>query len=153
MTTAGRAYVVRDADGGSGEVTNVYAYTLKGLTSALEDARFRSFHGVPQAVVVMRNGQSAVIRRFEQGREVPLPPLRPPATGPGLPSGRSSPDCPIMTECLWESGGHRPRACVPFRRILCTRSTRPTWRRCRDERPPRERSGGRAGDHGDYRRP
>jgi hypothetical protein len=75
MTTAGRAYVVRDADGGSGEVTKVYAYTLKGLTTALEDARFRSFHGAPQAVVVMRDGQSAVIRRFERGREVPLAPL------------------------------------------------------------------------------
>jgi hypothetical protein len=74
MTTAGRAYVVRDADGGSGEVTQVYAYTLKGLTTALEDARFRSFHGAPQAVVVMRDGHSAVIRRFEQGREVPLAP-------------------------------------------------------------------------------
>jgi hypothetical protein len=75
MTTAGRAYVVRDADGGSGEVTKVYAYTLKGLTTALEDARFRSFHGAPQSVVVMRDGQSAVIRRFERGREVPLAPL------------------------------------------------------------------------------
>ena len=85
MTTAGRAYVVRDADGGSGEVTKVYAYTLKGLTTALEDARFRSFHGAPQAVVVMRDGQSSVIRRFEQGREVPLPPLPPPAIGHGLP--------------------------------------------------------------------
>jgi hypothetical protein len=74
MTTVGRAYVVRDAEGGSGEVTKVYAYTLKGLTTALEDARFRSFHGAPQAVVVMRDGHSAVIRRFEQGREVPLPP-------------------------------------------------------------------------------
>ena len=89
MTTAGRAYVVRDADGGSGEVTKVYAYTLKGLTTALEDARFRSFHGAPQAVVVMRDGQSSVIRRFEQGREVPLPPLprlRPSfSPGPRLP--------------------------------------------------------------------
>lgn len=79
MTTAGRAYVVRDADGGSGEVTKVYAYTLKGLTTALEDARFRSFHGTPQTVVVMRDGESVVIRRFEQGREVPVSPLRPPA--------------------------------------------------------------------------
>jgi hypothetical protein len=72
MTTAGRAYVVRDADGGPGEVTKVYAYTLKGLTTALEDARFRSFRGTPQAVVVMRDGESAIIRRFEQGHEVPL---------------------------------------------------------------------------------
>ena len=79
MTTAGRAYVVRDADGGSGEVTKVYAYTLKGLTTALEDARFRSFRGTPQAVVVMRDGESAVIRRFEQGHEVPLAPLRLPS--------------------------------------------------------------------------
>ena len=78
MTTAGRAYVVRDADGGSGEVTKVYAYTLKGLTTALEDARFRSFRGTPQAVVVMRDGESAIIRRFEQGHEVPLAPLPPP---------------------------------------------------------------------------
>jgi hypothetical protein len=76
MTTAGRAYVVRDADGGSGEVTQVYAYTLKGLTTALEDARFRSFHGVPQAVLVMRDGRSEVIRRFESGHEVPQPSLR-----------------------------------------------------------------------------
>jgi hypothetical protein len=74
MTTAGRAYVVRDADGEPGEVTQVYAYTLKGLTTALEDARFRSFHGAPQAVVVMRDGHSVVIRRFELGREVPLAP-------------------------------------------------------------------------------
>ncbi|MGD0699675.1 MAG: hypothetical protein ABSA02_07325 [Trebonia sp.] len=77
MTTVGRAYVVRDADSGPGEVTQVYAYTLKGLTTALEDARFRSFHGVPQAVVVMRDGRSEVIRRFESGREVPLAPLPP----------------------------------------------------------------------------
>jgi hypothetical protein len=38
-----RAYVVRDADVGTdtSEVTQIYAYTLKGLTTALEDARFR----------------------------------------------------------------------------------------------------------------
>jgi hypothetical protein len=89
MTTAGRAYVVRDADGGSGEVTQVYAYTLKGLTTALEDARFRSFHGVPQAVVVMRDGRSEVIRRFESGHEVPLPSLRSPP--PALPAHRPIP--------------------------------------------------------------
>jgi hypothetical protein len=97
MTTAGRAYVVRDADGGSGEVTNVYAYTLKGLTTALEDARFRSFHGGPQAVVVMRDGQSAVIRRFELGREVPVASLRSPRQPTGrLPAARAR----IITLCL-----------------------------------------------------
>jgi hypothetical protein len=44
MHTAGKAYVVRDADAGtkSGEVTQAYAYTLKGLTTALDDARFRA---------------------------------------------------------------------------------------------------------------
>ena len=101
MTTAGRAYVVRDADGGSGEVTQVYAYTLKGLTTALEDARFRSFHGVPQAVVVIRDGRSEVIRRFESGHEVPQPSLPPPPPAQPAPPappahepfpGRSSPD-------------------------------------------------------------
>ena len=37
MNTAGKAYVVRDADSDipSGDVTQLYAYTLKGLTTAL----------------------------------------------------------------------------------------------------------------------
>jgi hypothetical protein len=45
MATAGRTYVVRDADTGTepGQVFQVYAYTLQGLTTALEDARLRSF--------------------------------------------------------------------------------------------------------------
>lgn len=77
MSTVGRAYVVRDADSGPGEVTQVYPYTLKGLTAALEDARFGSFRGVPQVVAVMRDGRSTVIRRFEHGREAPLAPLQP----------------------------------------------------------------------------
>jgi hypothetical protein len=43
---------VRDAgsDIPSGDVTHVYAYTLKGLTTALEDACLRSFRGIPQEV-------------------------------------------------------------------------------------------------------
>ena len=74
MTTTGRAYVVRDAGPGTqpGEVTQVYPYTLQGLTAALEDARFRSFRGVPQVLVVMTDGKSKVIRRFEDGHEAPL---------------------------------------------------------------------------------
>ena len=105
MTTAGRAYVVRDADGGSGEVTQVYAYTLKGLTTALEDARFRSFHGVPQAVVVIRDGRSEVIRRFESGHEVPQPSLPHPRQPTGLFPGPAGPASPAS---------HSPPAQGPF---------------------------------------
>jgi hypothetical protein len=77
MNTVRKAYVVRvaDSDIPSGDVTQVYAYTLKGLTTALEDARLRSFGGIPQEVVVMTDGQSTVIRRFDHGREVPVTPL------------------------------------------------------------------------------
>jgi hypothetical protein len=76
MTTAGRAYVVRDAAPGTrpGEVTQVYPYTLHGLTCALEDAIVRSCGGTPQVLAVMTNGGSKVIRRFEDGHEVPLAP-------------------------------------------------------------------------------
>jgi hypothetical protein len=78
MSTDGRAYVVRDAEAGTGkgssEVTMVYAYTLKGLTTALEEARFRSFGGPPQVLAVMTGGKSKIIRRFEGGRQVPMTP-------------------------------------------------------------------------------
>jgi hypothetical protein len=74
MATAGRAYVVRAASPGTrpGEVTHVYPYTLTGLTTALEEARFRSFDGTPQVLAVLTNGKSTVIRRFEDGHEAPL---------------------------------------------------------------------------------
>ena len=65
MAMGSRAYVVRDADADTSEVTQIYAYTLRGLTTALEDARFRSFRGIPQMVVVMADGKSTIIRRFE----------------------------------------------------------------------------------------
>ena len=83
----GRAYVVRDAiapDGGShegegkaerggdGEVARVYPYTLQGLTAALDEARFRSFGGKPQVLAVVTEGRSTVIRRYEDGHEVPI---------------------------------------------------------------------------------
>jgi hypothetical protein len=76
MTTARKAYVVRDAgsDIPSGDVTQVYAYTLKGLTTALQDARLRSYGGIPQVVVVMTDGEASVIRRFDHGHEVPATP-------------------------------------------------------------------------------
>jgi hypothetical protein len=76
MAMGSRAYVVRDADVGTdtSDVTQIYAYTLKGLTTALEDARFRSFRSIPQVVVVMADGKSTIIRRFENGHEVPVTP-------------------------------------------------------------------------------
>lgn len=72
MTTAGKAYIVRDAEAGAGPraVTQVYPYTLQGLAAALADARTRSLHGAAQVVVVMTNGKSKVIRRFEDGHDV-----------------------------------------------------------------------------------
>jgi hypothetical protein len=71
MARAGGAYVVRDEDAGaaSGNVDKLYPYTLKGLTDALEEARFRSFAGPPQVVVIMGDGGMKVIRRYEHGRE------------------------------------------------------------------------------------
>jgi len=76
MAMGSRAYVVRDAGPGtdSGEVIRAYAYTLKGLTTALEEARFHSFRGIPQLVVVIADGKSTIIRRFENGHEVPVTP-------------------------------------------------------------------------------
>jgi hypothetical protein len=76
MARAGGAYVVRDDSaggqgGGAGNVDKLYPYTLKGLTEALEEARFRSFAGPPQVVLVMGEGGMRVIRRYEQGRERP----------------------------------------------------------------------------------
>ena len=73
MARAGGAYVVRDDAGGTmaGNVDKLYPYTLKGLTDALEEARFRSFAGPPQVVVVMGESGMKVIRRYEHGRESP----------------------------------------------------------------------------------
>lgn len=71
MAQAGGAYVVRDDGTGAtaGNVDKLYPYTLKGLTDALEEARFRSFSGPPQVVLVMGESGAKVIRRYEQGRE------------------------------------------------------------------------------------
>ena len=73
MSRAGAAYVVRDDGAGTmaGNVDKLYPYTLKGLTDALEEARFRSFAGPPQVVVVMGESGMKVIRRYEHGRESP----------------------------------------------------------------------------------
>jgi hypothetical protein len=64
--------VVRDAEAGPSEVTRVYPYTLKGLTEALDEARFRSMGGPAQVLAVIADGRSTVIRKYEKGREVPV---------------------------------------------------------------------------------
>jgi hypothetical protein len=80
MTEAGRAYLVKDADSNGGtsgraaKVDQIYPYTLRGLTEALEEARFRSHSGSPQVLAVIGTGSTRVIRRFENGREVPVAP-------------------------------------------------------------------------------
>jgi hypothetical protein len=73
MARAGSAYVVRDETAGTtrGSVDKLYPYTLKGLTDALEEARFRSFSGPPQVVLAMAETGARVIRRYEDGRERP----------------------------------------------------------------------------------
>src|SRR3984957_10137616 len=91
MTDAAKGYLVRDAEatGGKGrKVDQIYPYTLRGLTEALEEARFRSHSGAPQVLAILGTGNTKVIRRFEDGREVPVAPLaelRPPlpAAAPG----------------------------------------------------------------------
>ena len=79
MARAGGAYVVRDdgTDAGLGNVDKLYPYTLRGLTDALEEARFRSFAGPPQLVLVLADSGMRVIRRYAAGREAPA--ARPPA--------------------------------------------------------------------------
>lgn len=73
MPMSGRAYIVRDENGGAapGGVDKLYPYTLKGLTDALAEARYRSVAGPPQVIVVIGEGGSRTIRRYEGGREVP----------------------------------------------------------------------------------
>jgi hypothetical protein len=104
MATAGRAYVVRDADAASkpGEVTRVYPYTLQGLTTALDDARFHSYGGTPQVVAILEDGKSRVIRRFEDGHGVLL------ALGEGVLARARRPHLPAP------SARHREDAKAPF---------------------------------------
>jgi hypothetical protein len=72
MAVAGRAYVVREDNAGTepGNVDRLFPYTLKGLTEALEEARFRSFAGTPHVVAVAAESGIKVIRKYEHGREV-----------------------------------------------------------------------------------
>jgi hypothetical protein len=102
MADAAKGYLVRDAvaTGGKGrKVDQIYPYTLRGLTEALEEARFRSHSGAPQVLAILGTGNTKVIRRFEDGREVPVAPLAellafaagPPATRRSPSSRRRSP--------------------------------------------------------------
>jgi hypothetical protein len=75
MARAGGAYVVRDESPGAqpSSVDQLYPYTLKGLTDALEEARYRSLGGPPQVVAVPTETGMKIIRRYERGREAALP--------------------------------------------------------------------------------
>jgi 4'-phosphopantetheinyl transferase EntD len=76
MARKASAYVVRAESAGTtpGSVDQLYPYTLKGLTDALEEARFRSFAGPPQVVYVVAESGLKAIRRYEDGRERALRP-------------------------------------------------------------------------------
>jgi hypothetical protein len=117
MTEAARGYLVRDAEtnGGKGrKVDQIYPYTLRGLTEALEEARFRSHSGAPQVLAVLGTGSTRVIRRFEDGREVPIAPLPRPRgeeTAAPQPLGRSGQDpCAVTSLNAW---GTPEKRCVP----------------------------------------
>jgi hypothetical protein len=108
MSEAARGYLVRDAEtnGGKGrKVDQIYPYTLRGLTEALEEARFRSHSGAPQVLAILGTGNTRVIRRFEDGREVPIAPLpRPRGEGTAAPHplGRPSQDtCAVTNLTAW----------------------------------------------------
>lgn len=92
-TTASKSYVVRDAGTGGrpGKVYKTYAYTLRCLLEALEDARLRSCAGPPQVVTVVTGKVSTVIRRYERGHEVPVTSLPEPAQ-PARPRPDDAPD-------------------------------------------------------------
>jgi hypothetical protein len=107
MTEAARGYLVRDAEttGKGRKVDQIYPYTLRGLTEALEEARFRSHSGAPQVLAILGTGNTRVIRRFEDGREVPMAPLPRPRgeeTAAPQPLGRSGQDtCAVTYLIFW----------------------------------------------------
>ncbi len=70
-----KSYVVRHAGSLSrlGKVYQTYPYTLRSLEKALEDARLRSYNNGPHVLTVVTGRHSRILRRFEHGREVPLP--------------------------------------------------------------------------------
>jgi hypothetical protein len=136
MTEAARGYLVRDAEtnGGKGrKVDQIYPYTLRGLTEALEEARFRSHSGAPQVLAILGTGNTRVIRRFEDGREVPMAPLpRPRGEGRGdggpQPLGRLGQDtCAVTNLTAWRTPEKRlvPRSAT-FAVLTVLRASRNT---------------------------
>jgi hypothetical protein len=134
MTEAARGYLVRDAEtnGGKGrKVDQIYPYTLRGLTEALEEARFRSHSGAPQVLAILGTGNTRVIRRFEDGREVPIAPLpRPRSEGTVAPQplGHSGQDtCAVTNLTAWWTPEKRfvPRSAT-FAVLTVLRASRKT---------------------------
>jgi hypothetical protein len=83
MATVRRTYVVREAGTSSriGKVHKIYPNTLKALLEAIDDASYRSFAGTAQLVVLVEGKQQKVIRRLEDGVQVPSPPDTTPPMG------------------------------------------------------------------------
>jgi hypothetical protein len=73
MATDRRAYVIRDAGTLSriGKVYKVYPYTLKSLLDAIDDARYRSLAGTAQLLMLVEGKRQKIIRRFEDGKQLP----------------------------------------------------------------------------------
>jgi hypothetical protein len=71
MATAGKLYVVEDADpeARSGIPAGTFPGTLAGLLDALDAARYRSAAGTPKVLVIAAGKNRQVIRRFEHGLE------------------------------------------------------------------------------------
>jgi hypothetical protein len=72
MATAGKAYIIEDADAGAKSkiAPAVFPGTLQGLLDALDAGRYRSAAGTPKVVVIAEGKQRKIIRRFEHGTEV-----------------------------------------------------------------------------------
>jgi hypothetical protein len=71
MATAGKTYVVEDADknAGSDIPPGIFPGTLQGLLDALDAARYRSAAGTPKALIIVEGKQRQIIRRYEHGVE------------------------------------------------------------------------------------
>jgi hypothetical protein len=72
MSTAGKTYVVEDADKNARSKIppGTFPGTLQGLLDALDAARYRSANGTPKALIIVEGKRRQVIRRYEQGVEV-----------------------------------------------------------------------------------
>lgn len=73
MADSSKSYVVRRAGNGSrpGKLYATYPYTLGNLLRAIDDARLESYAHGPHIVMVAEGRNRTVIRRFENGKEIP----------------------------------------------------------------------------------